>query len=626
MKNSIPFPYQRQFYKDNEILERFEKLKKYDYTNNVICDKPYKLHSIKIPSQKLLFLSHHTIVVHPKTIFSIADMFQEDCRIRCKKHNCDMSPFDFWNKNQKKIKKKCIELYGKITPYNMRETLWNIPGNKECEPFKPQNLVMFIKLFKAKSVLDFSAGWGDRLVGAISQDVYYCGVDPNTCLFPNYNKIIDFFKANKKNINLINSPIQTANLPDQNFDLVMTSPPYFDLEKYTNENTQSISGFGNEKEWFDNFLKIAIKKCWKKINEGGHMVLNISQKNIKETYIAKMIKYIYDTFSDSHYLGVISYADKKISNPQPMFIWEKNSKRVPPKLYTPDYKITSHFYNKIDIPNLNIKKNTNNKKNKINFKVIDDGLGPIGGTKARAVVPFIEAHPEYGEFVYAGPQEGAAIVALCYSCELTRKKATIFVAKQIPRHHHVKYACSFRNSKLIESDDKRLKSVQKKAEEYVISENKKRNGKKVYLISFGLDIPEFTKMFCQNIKNAMPLELLKNNPKRIWVPGGSATLYKTLLKVFPNSHFVLIETGKSIWNDDKTLNMSRTKLIKKVEKFYNVAKYQPPKEYFNPVRTYDAKIWRFFLKCGEDGDYIYNVWKDFEFNVDCCDNEQNKKN
>jgi hypothetical protein len=505
----------------------------------------------------------------------------------------------------------------------MRETLWNLPGNKECEPFKPQNLVTFIKLFKAKSVLDFSAGWGDRLVGAISQGVYYCGVDPNTCLFPNYYKIIDFFEADKKNIKLINKPIQTAELPNKKFDLVMTSPPYFDLEKYSNEDTQSIAGFNNEKEWFNNFLKVAIKKCWKKINEGGHMVLNISQKNIKEKYIGWMINYIYKNFSDSHYMGVISYANKKISNPQPMFIWEKNSKCVPSELYTPCYKITSHVYNKIDIPNLNIKKNTNNKKNKINFKVIDDGLGPIGGTKARAVVPFIEAHPEYDEFVYAGPQEGAAIVALCYGAELTRKRATIFVARQRPRHHHVKYACSFKNSTLVEPSDKRLKMVQKEAEDYVNSKNKKGNKKKVYLISFGLNIPEYNKMFCKNIKNAMPRTLLLKNPKRIWVPGGSATLYKTLLKVFPDSDFVLIETGKSIWNDNKTLNMSRTKLIKKIEKFYDVAKYQPPKKFFNPVRTYDAKIWRFFLKECEEGDFIYNVWKDFEFNVDCCENKKN---
>jgi len=61
------------------------------------------------------------------------------------------------------------------------------------------------------------------------------------------------------------------------------------------------------------------------------------------------------------------------------------------------------------------------------FHVVrDDYL--VGGSKQRGMVPLLE-NSESKEFVYAGPNNGYAQIALAYAAQLTGKKCTLFVAK-----------------------------------------------------------------------------------------------------------------------------------------------------------------------------------------------------
>ena len=52
--------------------------------------------------------------------------------------------------------------------------------------------------FQAKNVLDFSAGWGDRLFAASSLDIKYLGLDPNYKLKDTYHSIIKEIGNSKK--------------------------------------------------------------------------------------------------------------------------------------------------------------------------------------------------------------------------------------------------------------------------------------------------------------------------------------------------------------------------------------------------------------------------------------------
>ncbi len=95
------------------------------------------------------------------------------------------------------------------------------------------------------------------------------------------------------------------------------------------------------------------------------------------------------------------------------------------------------------------------------------------------------------------------------------------------------------------------------------------------------------------------------NPRRIWLVVGSGTTLNSLYKVFPKTFFNAVQVGKKVWEDQ--MDLTRTKLYISDEKFWNVAKIQPP---YATVATYDAKAWKYILKYGRDGDYIWNVGKD----------------
>ena len=60
--------------------------------------------------------------------------------------------------------------------------------------FKPSIAKAFYDYFKSENVLDFSAGWGDRLAGFYCGETtkHYVGIDPNSKNHPNYKRQVEF--------------------------------------------------------------------------------------------------------------------------------------------------------------------------------------------------------------------------------------------------------------------------------------------------------------------------------------------------------------------------------------------------------------------------------------------------
>jgi 16S rRNA G966 N2-methylase RsmD len=211
-----------------------------------------------------------------------------------------------------------------LTPHNIRETIYN--HTIECSNHNPGIIKWFINHFKSKRILDMSSGWGDRLLGAMSCniDLYY-GVDPNSCLHPNYKKMIEFFKPQlvnlKVQIEIYELPFEKAKLQDNFYDLMFTSPPYFDIEIYdSNSETQSTHN-KNESEWYNNYLKVWINLIYKALKNGGIMAFNINQFR-HHNFVQWLIN---DLRKDNKwkFLGTIGYTGKVIKNVQPIFLWKK---------------------------------------------------------------------------------------------------------------------------------------------------------------------------------------------------------------------------------------------------------------------------------------------------------------
>jgi hypothetical protein len=136
---------------------------------------------------------------------------------------------------------------------------------------------------KEVRVLDVCAGWGGRMIGAKSAElnhaykycrVHYTGIDPCAKTYAALCAIRDELELT--NVTLINQPAEVALQemdPGAKYDIALTSPPYYNLEIYSDEPTQSISSSALDgyQEWLNKFLKPVIQgiirlgvkySCW----------------------------------------------------------------------------------------------------------------------------------------------------------------------------------------------------------------------------------------------------------------------------------------------------------------------------------------------------------------------------
>jgi hypothetical protein len=269
----MDIPLKRNFYTKHQIKKMFKNIMDYDYESRIVKQQ-YKLENISIEPT---FKGKYFLILSKKSDYLemnlLSDMFQEKARLKCKVHNSKYSPYDFYNKFKSIIYAKCKKEYGRTKDHNIRETLYN--ACKECSIFRPALMVTIIKLFNSKTILDFSSGWGDRLIGAMACDKYidfYCGVDPNPDLVDGYANMISFFKKDPQKFKMIQ------------YDLVFTSPPFFDIEIYRIDDFQS-SRHSTERDWFDDFLKICINKSVDLLCMNGILALSINRKKTSFVYI-----------------------------------------------------------------------------------------------------------------------------------------------------------------------------------------------------------------------------------------------------------------------------------------------------------------------------------------------------
>ena len=145
-------------------------------------------------------------------------------------------------------------------------------GTYIATQFKPVVAKAIYDITNAKTVLDTSCGWGDRLAGFFASDAEeYYGCDPNPNTYQIYQEQIS--KYNK----LLSKPKKVQiwrcgaeDLPYHklpNIDCAFTSPPYFSTEQYNkggeHEEDQSWSKFNEYDKWRDDFYLPVAEKTMK---------------------------------------------------------------------------------------------------------------------------------------------------------------------------------------------------------------------------------------------------------------------------------------------------------------------------------------------------------------------------
>jgi len=166
-------------------------------------------------------------------------------------------------------------------PSSIRAGLQMIDGNSATN-FKPMLAKSIYETYcpEGGQILDFAAGFGGRMLGALSSDnnYIYTGIEPNTETFDNLENLGMVIKKVKPDVKykLLREGSEVAELPFEFYDFAFSSPPYFDLERYTNEPSQCYIQFPTIESWVQGYVVPTIRNIYKSLKHGSFYAVNIA--------------------------------------------------------------------------------------------------------------------------------------------------------------------------------------------------------------------------------------------------------------------------------------------------------------------------------------------------------------
>lgn len=165
------------------------------------------------------------------------------------------------------------------TPYmsELRRGVYFCLGLTKNTMFRPQLAKLICNKYKPDIVLDPCAGWGGRLLGTVAHGAKYIAFEPNTTTYDGLQALVKFCNIQDR-VQLICDDARNMHQYDfPQVDMVLTSPPYFDVEIYTKQTTQSITNCNTYDEWATGFLKNIIEQSLSRLNRHGVSCWNVGK-------------------------------------------------------------------------------------------------------------------------------------------------------------------------------------------------------------------------------------------------------------------------------------------------------------------------------------------------------------
>jgi 16S rRNA G966 N2-methylase RsmD len=163
------------------------------------------------------------------------------------------------------------------TPYlsELKRGIYFCTGLTKNTMFRPHLAKTIVSNFSGETVLDPCCGWGGRMLGTVASGKKYIGFEPNIETYNNLLKLIDFLNIKDK-VEIYNVGAEHMNqYIKEKVDIVLTSPPYFNLEIYSDENTQSENQYSSYEDWRDLWLAEVIENAISHLNDFGVSCWNV---------------------------------------------------------------------------------------------------------------------------------------------------------------------------------------------------------------------------------------------------------------------------------------------------------------------------------------------------------------
>lgn len=196
--------------------------------------------------------------------------------------------------------KVCIKSYASRYKINNLRTLFFSIGRFlwataiNFSPMRARAIYEELCPKKGGVIYDYSCGFGGRMLGCLSSpnQYYYIGCEPNRDT--NYNLdilgsyITTAFKekpAEKRyELHLCGSEEMGDRVPEKSVDLAFSCPPFFKLERYSDEETQSTVKFPVYKDWLEGYVRPTIRNCKRMLKDDGLYAVDIANFSYNNTY------------------------------------------------------------------------------------------------------------------------------------------------------------------------------------------------------------------------------------------------------------------------------------------------------------------------------------------------------
>jgi tRNA1(Val) A37 N6-methylase TrmN6 len=440
-----------------------------------------------------------------------------------------------------------------------------------------------VSMLGARAVLDPCAGWGDRLGGFMS-----AGCVRSITLIEPRRSACQAYKdehaaaASTTQLTLIPgcAEVELARLEADTFDLIMTSPPYYNTELYLQspgDGEQAHSKFKSLEDFKTGFLAVLLQESARLLRPEGVLALNID--NSAEA--PRLCEFVLDQAPKYglHAAGTLGIR-KRCGTCEPIYLLTQsdNLQRV------------RGIFAPTAVPALPVPVVRTHGE----YLVVRDDLLP-GGTKRRGLMAYVQQHSEYTEFVYASPCEGYAQLGLAHACHDLGRQATVFVPERSTRGLHTLSQQAERlGAKIIQVRHGRQSNLKFRAEEYC------RATKGAHLVAFGCDHP----VVIAAIKEAALSVPLKKAPTEVWCVASSGVLTRSLQAAWPHVKHYAVEIGHAPTREQ----LGEATVFKSTYEFSQDCP-EAERPGFESSVTYDAKAWSILQERASPGALFWNVGK-----------------
>lgn len=157
----------------------------------------------------------------------------------------------------------------------IRRAVFMVGGLPNSSFYRPHFAKQIIELtgISHGTLYDPCAGWGGRMLGTVAAGWEYHACEPNEQTHANLMRMAEFLGIQHRvNIQCCGAEHNTL---QQQYDVVLTSPPYFNLEVYCDDKSQCYHQYHTYSKWEQQWLVPLIEHSLQHVNVDGISAWNV---------------------------------------------------------------------------------------------------------------------------------------------------------------------------------------------------------------------------------------------------------------------------------------------------------------------------------------------------------------